>query len=106
MSSQILNHIAIAILVASVVLSTSSHAQPPEPFVCMYGHSDDAGVTEHFRKLIPRLNVIEGTSSNVAYKPALRNGRSAAVTNTDCNMPQRQIAEDGQTSAACRFIQV
>ena len=46
--------------------------QVPKPFICMYGHSDDEGVTEAFRKLIPRINVIEGTSSNASFIQELR----------------------------------
>ena len=46
--------------------------QVPKPFICMYGHSDDGGVTEAFRKLIPRINVIEGTSSNASFIQELR----------------------------------
>ncbi len=49
-----------------------AHAQTPKPFICMYGHSDDAGVTDAFRKLIPRINVIEGTSSNAGFIKELR----------------------------------
>ncbi|MFP6767961.1 MAG: hypothetical protein VB859_07320 [Planctomycetaceae bacterium] len=45
---------------------------PPRPFICMYGHSDDAGVTTSFRKLIPRFSVIEGTSSNAKFIVELR----------------------------------
>ena len=44
----------------------------PRPFVCMYGHSDDRGVTDAFRKLVPRINVIEGTSTNAAFIRELR----------------------------------
>ena len=33
-------------------------AKSPLPFICMYGHSDNAGVTDAFRKLGPRINVI------------------------------------------------
>ena len=63
---------ALVILLMCAMLAAVSHAQTPKPFICMYGHSDDAGVTEAFRKLIPRLNVIEGTSSNVAFIKELR----------------------------------
>jgi len=42
-------------------------AQPPKPFVCMYGHSDDVGVSQAFRKLMPPFNVIEGTSTNAGF---------------------------------------
>ena len=63
---------ALAILLMCAMPAAASHAQTPKPFICMYGHSDDVGVTEAFRKLIPRLNVIEGTSSNVAFIKELR----------------------------------
>ncbi|HAB10053.1 MAG TPA: hypothetical protein DCE47_00015, partial [Planctomycetaceae bacterium] len=38
----------------------------------MYGHSDNAGVTDAFRKLVPRINVIEGTSRNATFIKELR----------------------------------
>jgi len=50
-------------------------AQPtvPEPFILMYGHSDDDGVDEEFRKLLPRFTVVEGTSRDAAFIKEIRN---------------------------------
>ena len=47
-----------------------SFADPPaapDPFICMYGHYDGSGVTDHFREIIPPFTVIEGTSSDAAF---------------------------------------
>ena len=74
----------VAALLACVPTVVVGQVQTPKPFICMYGHSDDTGVTEAFRKLIPRINVIEGTSSNVAFIKELRDKNciyAAHVTN-------------------------
>ncbi|GIT30901.1 MAG: hypothetical protein Ct9H300mP1_29470 [Planctomycetaceae bacterium] len=65
-------------LVVAALVVTLSHLPPqavaavPRPFICMYGHSDNAGVTDAFRKLVPRINVIEGTSRNAMFIKELR----------------------------------
>jgi hypothetical protein len=87
--------IAITILLASTVPSPA-HAQTPKPFICMYGHSDDAGVTKAFRKLIPQFNVIEGTSSNAAFIKELRTKGciyAAHVTNPVSATEDELVAE-------------
>ena len=62
----------VVIFVANLLQPATSLGQPPKPFICMYGHSDDAGVTAAFRKLIPRFTVIEGTSTDAAFIKELR----------------------------------
>ena len=42
------------------------------PFICMYGHHDGAGVTDAFREFIPPFNVIEGTGTDAAFILELR----------------------------------
>ncbi len=62
----------------------------------MYGHSDDAGVTKAFRKLIPQFNVIEGTSSNAAFIKELRTKGciyAAHVTNPVSATEDELVAE-------------
>ena len=70
-------------LVAAVTLSmlTSSllaappvraAAKAPRPFICMYGHSDNRGVSAAFAKLVPRVTVIEGTSADARFIRQLR----------------------------------
>ena len=70
------NHLSLLTFATALILpvpaTSPSHAKTPKPFICMYGHSDDAGVTDAFRKLIPRINVIEGTSTNAAFIKELR----------------------------------
>lgn len=44
----------------------------PQPFLCMYGHFDGAGVTDAFREFIPPFNVIEGTSTDADFIKELR----------------------------------
>jgi hypothetical protein len=64
---------SIVILLAAYLLQPATLlGQPPKPFICMYGHSDDVGVTAAFRKLVPRVTVVEGTSTNVAFIKELR----------------------------------
>ena len=62
--------------VAGILLGVAVHAfgQPPapEPFIAMYGHSDDPGVTDAFRDIIPPFSVIEGTSSDADFIKELR----------------------------------
>ena len=69
-------------MVGAILLATlmplqqpQAAAKSPRPFICMYGHSDNAGVTDAFRKLVPRINVIEGTSRNAAFIKELRKKR-------------------------------
>ncbi len=64
---RVLSCLAALLLCGGTVVSG-----PPRPFVCMYGHSDNADVTDAFRKLVPRINVIEGTSRNAAFIKELR----------------------------------
>ena len=71
-TNSLLPAVVIALLLAHAALPATCHARPPKPFICLYGHSDDEGVTEAFRKLFPRINVIEGTSSNAAFIKELR----------------------------------
>ena len=67
---------AVAILgMAMPFRMSQAAANSPRPFICMYGHSDNAGVTDAFRKLVPRINVIEGTSRNAAFIRELRQQR-------------------------------
>jgi len=51
----------------------------------MYGHSDDVGVTQAFRKLMPPFNVIEGTSTNAGFIRELR--RQGAIYAAHVNNP-------------------
>ena len=69
--------LAGAILLATLVPlnQPQATAKSPRPFICMYGHSDNAGVTDAFRKLVPRINVIEGTSRNATFIKELRKQR-------------------------------
>ena len=67
--------VGVAFAVLLVILSyqpPQADAAGPRPFICMYGHSDNAGVTDAFRKLVPRINVIEGTSRNATFIKELR----------------------------------
>ena len=67
--------VGVAFTVLLVILSyqpPQADAAGPRPFICMYGHSDNAGVTDAFRKLVPRINVIEGTSRNATFIKELR----------------------------------
>ena len=56
-------------------LAPMAFAQPtvPDPFICMYGHSDDPGATGAFWDIIPPFNVIEGTSTDADFITELRN---------------------------------
>lgn len=61
--------VGIALSLCSLV-PHSTQADPPtvpQPFVCMYGHHDGAGVDEEFRKIIPPFSVVEGTSSDADF---------------------------------------
>ena len=76
--------VMLALLQGVLAHDARGQDQVPRPFICMYGHSDDEGVTEAFRKLIPRINVIEGTSSNASFIQELRGQEciyAAHVTN-------------------------
>ncbi len=64
--------LSVAILVSLLLQPATSLGRPLNPFICMYGHSDDAGVTAAFRKLIPRFTVIEGTSTDAEFIKELR----------------------------------
>ena len=44
----------------------------PDPFIMMYGHSDDAGADEGIRDIIPPFTVIEGTSTDAGFINELR----------------------------------
>jgi hypothetical protein len=64
------------------------------PFCVMYGHSDDAGATEHFRDvLLPAFNVIEGTSGNASFIKELRDQGKvyAAHVNNPINESAAQL---------------
>lgn len=68
--------------------------QASAPFLVMYGHSDDAGATDHFRDvLVPTFNVIEGTSTNVSFIKELRNQGKvyAAHVNNPTNESASQL---------------
>lgn len=61
-------------VVAGLVAAGAHAAGPvPNPFICMYGHSDGPGVTDAFREFIPPFSVIEGTSADAAFILELRN---------------------------------
>ncbi len=66
--------VVLTIVVAVVLPGGTAAAvdRTPDPFICMYGHSDGPGVTAAFRRLIPRLTVIEGTSTDAAFIRELR----------------------------------
>ncbi len=39
----------------------------PDPFLCMYGHHDGAGMTEQFKGITPAFTVVEGTSTDTDF---------------------------------------
>ena len=73
---------ACAVIVGAVFLlaprtgANANTATPvvtvPDPFLCMYGHFDGPGVTDHFRQFIPPFTVIEGTSVDANFINELR----------------------------------
>jgi len=67
-----------------LVAGRMAGAATPDPFICMFGHSDNVGVTEHFRTFIPPFTVIEGTGTDPDFIKELRaDGKiyAAHVTN-------------------------
>ena len=86
------NLFALCLCLLIAGLTRADPPTVPQPFLCMYGHSDNAGVTDAFRKFIPPFNVIEGTSSDAGFIKELRaSGRlyaahvnnSASATSND-----------------------
>ena len=67
-----MRQLGFVLLVLTAAAGIGAAAEPPRPFICMYGHHDGKGVTEAFRKLVPRITVIEGTSRNAAFIKELR----------------------------------
>lgn len=71
-------------LIVSLTAGVAS-GQTPAQYTVMYGHSDDAGVTDAFRQhVVPTFNVIEGSSSDASFINELRDqGKvyAAHVTN-------------------------
>ncbi len=60
------------LLIVSLTAGAAS-GQAPTQYTVMYGHSDDAGVTDAFRQhVVPTFNVIEGSSSNASFINELR----------------------------------
>jgi len=62
----------LTLLVVGMHWSLCQAAEVPKPFICMYGHNDGQNVTAAFRKLVPRVTVIEGTSRNATFIKELR----------------------------------
>lgn len=62
----------LKLLVVGVCWLPCQAAEVPTPFICMYGHNDGQDVTATFRKLVPRVTVIEGTSRNATFIKELR----------------------------------
>jgi len=84
------------VFLAGALQFDGAYAQAPAPFICMYGHSDDAGVTDAFRRIIPPFTVIEGTSADAAFVKELRDaGRiyAAHVTNPTSATTDALVAE-------------
>lgn len=87
--------LSAGVLVAVLALPAGAFGRTPDPFICMYGHSDDAGVTDAFRKIIPPFNVIEGTSTDAAFIKELRTRGAvyaAHVTNPETAAAQELLA--------------
>jgi len=87
--------LSAGIPVAVLALAAGALGQTRDPFICMYGHSDDPGVTDAFRKIIPPLNVIEGTSKDAAFIKELRTlgaVYAAHVTNPESATAQELLA--------------
>ena len=84
--------LCLAVLAVSMGLPTCAVAETPQPFICMYGHHDGQGVTDAFRKLVPRITVIEGTSRNAAFIKELRRKKCVYAAHVN-NPPSADVAE-------------
>ena len=63
----------LLVLIAALLSASPATAIPvPDPFIMMYGHSDDVGATATMQAIIPPFSVIEGTSTNTTFINELR----------------------------------
>ena len=88
----IARQLCLVVLAVSMGLPTCAVAETPKPFICMYGHHDGQGVTDAFRKLVPRITVIEGTSRNAAFIKELRRKKCVYAAHVN-NPPSADVAE-------------
>jgi len=84
--------LSAGILVAVLAPAVGALGETRGPFICMYGHSDDVGVTDAFRRIIPPFNVIEGTSRDAVFIKELR--ARDAVYAAHVTNPESATAEE------------
>ena len=84
--------LCLGLLVVSMGRCSRAVAETPHPFICMYGHHDGQGVTDAFRRLVPRITVIEGTSRNAAFIKELRRKKCVYAAHVN-NPPGASVDE-------------
>ncbi len=64
--------VALLTMVGGLAAGALAAGPVPEPFICLYGHSDDPGATSAIKQIIPPFTVIEGTSRDADFIKELR----------------------------------
>ncbi|MCK4850160.1 MAG: hypothetical protein KAT11_02355 [Phycisphaerae bacterium] len=72
LSRRLILFIAVLGIVCGLAVNAFAAGPVPDPFIMMYGHSDDAGATATMQPIIPPFSVIEGTSTNATFINELR----------------------------------